>query len=211
MQSSFALFLLSQVVVSCANSFIFNSRLKFANTWFAQRNHKKFFTVLMAFSFIGKGLMTLFPYIFVKEETMSHEEQRSGTIYCFIMYFVFGVILGLLSLFVLKEGPNKDSDAEESPQASLQLSDFIQEMVGLSKNKLFQHYLAIITVTYIAVGNISNMLNIAIISFGFTQEKGSLSILLYFVLGFIGCLLYDYFLDKHNRGKHYLELFTKYG
>ena len=211
MEHSFLLFLTSQVVVSMANSFVFNSRMKFAHTWYAQRNHKKFFTVLMAFSFIGKGFMTLFPYIFVREKEQTHAEQRAGAIYCFITYFFIGIVLGLLSLFVLKEKPYEEETNTETQKEPLRLSDFINEMVTLSKNKLFHYYLAIITVTYVAVGNISNMLNIAITHYGYTQEQGSLSILLYFIIGFIGCLIYDNILDKQNKGKYYLQLFTRIG
>lgn len=166
----------------------------------------------MSISFIGKGFMNILPYVFVKEESQNLEEQRRATVFCFIVYAIVGIVLSVVDYIFMKDVPSTTKVNKEDKEDNKQtLKEYINNVLHLFRNKAFLKYLVVITFTYIGIEKISSALNIAIVDFGFTQEQGSFSILLFYILGLLGSLLYDFYLAKQKREKFFLVTFTIIG
>ena len=205
---------IGQFLLGISGSLLFNTEMKFFSTWFDKEHIKKVFSFTMIINMIGKGAMNVFPYVFVKESAQTGLEQKKET-RDFFFVMAFGGLIGvLLTLLLLKEIPPKDYGLriiKEDKKGSLEDQTVGVELKKLLTNILFLKYLVMLSLIIFAMSFVSNTINLVAIRFGCSQDSGSWAMFTFYLLGFTGTLIYDYFFLKLKRNRFFLLLYTSIG
>ena len=77
-----------------------------------------------------------------------------------------------------------------------------------SVSQFFQTWSSLII---FAMSFVSNTINLVAIRFGCSQDSGSWAMFTFYLLGFTGTLIYDYFFLKLKRNRFFLLLYTSIG
>ena len=205
---------IGQFLLGISGSLLFNTEMKFFNTWFDKEHIKKVFSFTMIFNMIGKGAMNVFPYVFVKEATQTGAEQISETHSYYLVMSLAGFIGILLTFFLLKENPPKSygllvSDKEEDEQNSQET--FKIELKKLLTDILFIKYLTMLSLIIFSMSFMSNTINLVAIHFNSSQDSGSWAMFMFYIFGFTGTFIFDFFFLKLKRNRFFLLLYTSIG
>lgn len=101
-----------QVVIGSANAYHLNLRFRLFQYWFARTHIKEVLTYIMLIMLIGKGFLSVTPYIFVDEAHQALEEQQNGI---FMLYgTTIGIcVIGLIATCIFyRENPPRGMDLQ---------------------------------------------------------------------------------------------------
>lgn len=93
----------------------------------------------------------------------------------------------------------------------MNIRHFIVEVSDLFSIPLYKHYLVMISFATVGLVNVSDALNIAVISFGYTQVDGSWALCYFYIWGFIGASLYDKYFHHLKQEQRFLMIYTYCG
>lgn len=206
---------IGQFLIGYANAFHLNVRMRLFQRWFAPESIKPLFTIIINVMYIGKGLFTISPYLFVNEQTQTLEEQQRGI---FIFYSIWTAItLASIAWTYLKfienppAGYGSAVSSEDDSFQILSVKHFLIEIHNLCSTPLYMKYLTMTTFAVAGLVNISDVLNIAVINFGYTQVDGSWTLFYFNIWGLIGALIYDKYFHHLKQEKKFLVIYTYCG
>ena len=194
-------------------SFFNNSKFSFIHKWFDRKNIKPALSFILTLMTMGKGLMNIYPFLFVDETSQTDLEIKQSIESLYDSLLISSIALFLLALIFFREDPPKDygyinkseSDDIEEEQ------NYLGQLKCMFKNTEFLRYQFIVCMVCSNLANISDVTNIIMLQFGHTQLQGSFCLCGFYFVGIIGSFCYDYYLDNKSDERRNLQLYTASG
>lgn len=194
---------------------MFNMEIRFYQIWFSPKSLKRILAIATVVHVIGEGLSGLIPYLFIKDGK-AHTKEHFQQFYNYTSFLIGYSVTSLICvLFIFREYPPDGYGYLNNRSYTLDYFKSFKEYIkGIKEMYSKPYFVRFICILGLHITNtifLANIINMLMISYGYSQKIGSYMMLLFYINGFFGTFVYDWLFSKSEKQMKHLIQFTCLG